>query len=82
MDDSSFSTAAVVSSTSITEPIKISYPTLLSSPESLLADIGRAFGSEDGCLGIILISGTTSSLPHHSSQEQGLPVNSTRRWSR
>ncbi|GFZ46178.1 hypothetical protein JCM24511_04425 [Saitozyma sp. JCM 24511] len=36
-------------------PVRISYPTLLADPASLLPSIAQAFGSEEGCLGIILI---------------------------
>lgn len=38
-------------------PVRISYPTLLADPASLLTSIAQAFGSEEGCLGIILIEG-------------------------
>jgi hypothetical protein len=48
------------SSSPASGPVKISYPALLSDPASLLPSIARAFGSEEGCLGIILIEGRSS----------------------
>lgn len=37
--------------------IKINYNTLVSSPESLQADIQKAFGNGDDALGAIIIEG-------------------------
>jgi hypothetical protein len=52
-------------------PVRISYPTLLSDPASLLPSIAQAFGSEEGCLGIILIEGgsAASAWPWPSPSE-------------
>lgn len=38
-------------------PVTISYKDLLARPESLKADIERALGSDEGCLGVILVKG-------------------------
>ncbi|TFY63255.1 hypothetical protein EVJ58_g3359 [Rhodofomes roseus] len=35
--------------------VSISYPTLVNSPLSLTASIAKAFGSEPGCLGIVIV---------------------------
>ena len=37
--------------------MRLSYSDLLSDPDALRTQIERAFGSEEGCLGIILIDG-------------------------
>ncbi|RSH91299.1 hypothetical protein EHS25_009598 [Saitozyma podzolica] len=52
------------SSSPASGPVKISYPALLSDPASLLPSIARAFGSEEGCLGIILIEDLPPSFPN------------------
>lgn len=38
-------------------PVTVSYKDLLERPESLKGDIERALGSDEGCLGVILVKG-------------------------
>lgn len=50
-------------------PVTISYKDLLERPESLKGDIERALGSDEDCLGVILVKGVSfplSAPPSHS----------------
>lgn len=52
-------------------PVTISYQDLVERPESLKAEIERALGSDEGCLGVILVKGEF--LPPPSRQIRADP---------
>jgi hypothetical protein len=40
------------------QPVRVSYVTLLENSEEVQSHLKRAFGSEEGCLGIVVVQGT------------------------